>query len=326
MKTALVTGILGQDGHHLAPFLQEKGYRVWGMVDGTNPDRTKAFQQRFPHVEIVLGDLANTDQIYELIKKLSPDEIYNLAAQSFVAKSFNEAELTGNITGLGTLRILEAIKRISDVKQIRMYQASSSEMFGAAQNSPQNEDTQFFPRSPYAIAKVFAHNSCVNYRQAFETHVSCGILFNHEGEFRREEFVSRKITKSVAQIKLGKIKKFSLGSLDPERDWGYAGDYVKAMWAMLQQDAPDDYVIATGESNSVKEFLRIALDLADLNGEIEKYVDFDATFVRPVEVTRLRGDATKAKKILGWKPIVGFENLVELMLKNDLELEAETIA
>lgn len=325
MKTALITGILGQDGHHLTPLLHEKGYRVWGMVDGTEPEITKAFQERFPHVEIVLGDLANTDQIYELIKKLSPDEIYNLAAQSFVAKSFGEAELTGNITGLGPLRILEAVKRISDVKQIRMYQASSSEMFGAAQQSPQNENTQFFPRSPYANAKVFAHYSCVNYRQAYGTHVSCGILFNHEGEFRREEFVTRKITKSVAQLKLGKIKRFSLGSLDPQRDWGYAGDYVKAMWAMLQQDAPDDYVIATGESHSVREFLRLALNLAKLNGEIEEYVDFDAAFVRPTEPAHLQGDATKAKRVLGWEPTVCFENLVKLMLENDLNLESQTI-
>jgi GDPmannose 4,6-dehydratase len=206
-----------------------------------------------------------------------------------------------------------------------MYQASSSEMFGVAQHSPQNEDTQFFPRSPYAIAKVFAHYSCVNYRQAYGIHVSCGILFNHEGEFRREEFVSRKITKSVAQIKLGKIKRFSLGSLEQQRDWGYAGDYVKAMWAMLQQDTPDDYVIATGESHSVKEFLRLALDLADLNGEIEEYVDFDAALVRPTEPAHLQGDATKAKRVLGWEPTVCFENLVDLMLKNDLDIEARTI-
>ena len=326
MKSALVTGILGQDGHHLAPLLNEKDYRVWGMVDGTNPLRSKAFQERFPFVELVPGNLADTDQLYELIKQLAPDEIYNLAAQSFVGKSFTEAELTGNITGLGPLRILEAVKRISDVKQVRMYQASSSEMFGLAQQAPQNEDTQFFPRSPYAIAKVYAHYTCVNYRQAYGTHVSCGILFNHEGEFRREEFVTRKITKSVAKLKLGKIKRFSLGSLDPERDWGYAGDYVEAMWAMLQQDVPDDYVIATGQSHSVKEFLRLALDLADLKGDIEEYVDFDATLVRPTEVTRLQGDSTRAEKVLGWKPIVGFENLVELMLRNDLDLEAKTIA
>jgi GDPmannose 4,6-dehydratase len=326
MKSALVTGILGQDGHHLAPLLNEKGYRVWGMVDGTNPLRSKAFQERFPFVELVPGNLADTDQLYELIKQLAPDEIYNLAAQSFVGKSFTEAELTGNITGLGPLRILEAVKRISDVKQVRMYQASSSEMFGLAQQAPQNEDTQFFPRSPYAIAKVYAHYTCVNYRQAYGTHVSCGILFNHEGEFRREEFVTRKITKSVAKLKLGKIKRFSLGSLDPERDWGYAGDYVEAMWAMLQQDVPDDYVIATGQSHSVKEFLRLALDLADLKGDIEEYVDFDATLLRPTEVTRLQGDSTRAEKVLGWKPTVGFEKLVELMLRNDLKIEAKTIA
>jgi GDPmannose 4,6-dehydratase len=324
VKTALITGILGQDGHHLAPLLHEKGYRVWGMVDGSKPDRAKAFQERFPFVELVSGNLANTVQLYELIKQLSPDEIYNLAAQSFVGKSFTEAEQTGNITGLGPLRILEAVKRISDVKQVRMYQASSSEMFGLAQQTPQNEDTQFFPRSPYAIAKVFAHYTCVNYRQAYGTHVSSGILFNHEGEFRREEFVTRKITKSVARLKLGKIKRFSLGSLDPQRDWGYAGDYVKAMWTMLQQETPDDYVIATGKSHSVKEFLRLALDLANLKGGIEEYVDFDATLVRPTEVTRLQGDSTRSEKVLGWKPEIGFENLVELMLRNDLKLEASS--
>jgi len=326
MKTALITGILGQDGHHLAPLLYEKGYRVWGMVDGSNPLRSKAFQERFPFVELVIGNLANTDQLYELIQQLSPDEIYNLAAQSFVGKSFAEAELTGNITGLGPLRILEAIKRISDVKQVRLYQASSSEMFGLAQQRPQNEETQFFPRSPYAIAKVFAHYSCINYRQAYGIHVSSGILFNHEGEFRREEFVTRKITKSVAQLKLGKIKRFSLGTLDPRRDWGYAGDYVKAMWAMLQQDTPDDYVIATGQSHSVKEFLRLALDLAELRGEIEDYVDLDTSLVRPTEVAQLQGDPTKAEKVLGWKPMVGFEDLVDLMLKNDLELEVNSVA
>jgi len=325
VKTALITGILGQDGHHLAPLLYEKGYRVWGMVDGANHLRSKAFQERFPFVELVSGNLANTDQLYELIKQLSPDEIYNLAAQSFVGKSFTEAELTGNITGLGPLRILEAVKRISDVKQVRMYQASSSEMFGLAQQTPQNEDTQFFPRSPYAIAKVFAHYTCVNYRQAYGTHVSSGILFNHEGEFRREEFVTRKITKSVARLKLGKIKRFSLGSLDPQRDWGYAGDYVKAMWAMLQQETPDDYVIATGESHSVRDFLRLALDLVDLEGDIEEYVDFDGTLVRPTELAHMRGNAAKAEKVLGWKPAVRFENLVDLMLKNDLKIEAKTI-
>jgi len=326
VKTALITGILGQDGHHLAPLLHEKGYRVWGMVDGSKPSRSKAFQERFPFVKLVSGNLANTDQLYELIKQLSPDEIYNLAAQSFVGKSFAEAELTGNITGLGPLRILEAIKRISDVKQVRMYQASSSEMFGLAQQTPQNEDTQFFPRSPYAIAKVFAHYSCVNYRQAYGLHVSSGILFNHEGEFRREEFVTRKITKSVAQLKLGKIKRFSLGSLDPQRDWGYAGDYVKAMYAMVQQETPDDYVIATGERHSVRDFLRLALDLADLHGDIEEYVDFDSSLMRPTEVTQLQGDATKAERVLGWKPSVRFEYLVELMVKNDIELEVNTVA
>jgi len=294
------------------------------MVDGSKPNRSRVFQERFPFVELVSGNLANTDQLYELFQQLSPDEIYNLAAQSFVAKSFGEAELTGNITGLGPLRILEAVKRISTVKQMRMYQASSSEMFGAAQQSPQNENTQFFPRSPYANAKVFAHHSCVNYRQAYGIHVSSGILFNHEGEFRREEFVTRKITKSVAQLKLGKIKRFSLGSLDQQRDWGYAGDYVKAMWAMLQQDAPDDYVIATGESHSVREFLRLALNLAKLNGEIEEYVNFDAAFIRPTEPAHLQGDATKAKRVLGWEPTVCFENLVELMLKHDLNIESQT--
>ena len=321
MKTALITGITGQDGQHLAPYLLDKGYHVWGMVDGTEPNRIKAIEEKFPSVELVPGNLSDTNQLYELVKQLVPDEIYNLAALTFVAKSFSEAELTGNITGLGPLRILEAIRRISDVKQVRMYQASSSEMFGASRQIPQNEDTQFFPRSPYAVSKIFAHYSCVNYRQAFGIHVSCGILFNHEGEFRGDEFVSRKITKSVAKLKLGKIKRFSLGSLEPKRDWGYAGDYVKAMWAMLQQETPDDYVIATGESHSVRDFLRLALDLAELHGEIEDYVDFDSTLVRPAEVAHLLGDASKAKRVLDWKPTVSFENLVELMLKNDLELE-----
>lgn len=323
MKSALITGITGQDGHHLAPFLLKKGYKVWGMVEDSDKKRGLEFKEKYPEVNLIPGNLANSEALYELVKKILPDEIYNLAALTFVGKSFEEAELTANITGLGPLRILDAVRKISEIKTVRMYQASSSEMFGAALESPQNEETQFFPRSPYAVSKIFAHFSCINYRQAFGTHVSCGILFNHEGEFRGEEFVTRKITNSVARLKLGKIKRFSLGSLDPKRDWGYAGDYVKAMWAMLQQEVPDDYVISTGESHSVREFLRLALNLADLHGEIEEYVDFDTSLVRPTEVDHLLGDSTKAAKVLGWKPEVKFENLVKLMLKNDLALEVQ---
>jgi GDPmannose 4,6-dehydratase len=252
---------------------------------------------------------------------VSPNEIYNLGALSFVGLSFKQPELTANVTGLGTLRLLEAIKQAGGEKDVRIYQASSSEMFGRVVETPQTELTRFHPRSPYGVAKVFAHYICINYREAYGMHVSSGILFNHEGEHRGHEFVTRKITSNVAKIKAGKISKFMLGELTPKRDWGYAGDYVEAMWLMLQQANPDDYVIATGESHTVKEFLSLALDYAGLGGSIEDYVSFDPDLKRPSEVDLLIGDSTKAREVLGWQPKVNFEQLVKLMIDNDLSIE-----
>jgi len=321
MKTALITGITGQDGHHLTGLLLDKGYRVLGMVDCTDSQRDLNFLRRFPEVNLVTGNLENTSQIENLIRSTLPDEIYNLGALTFVGKSFDEPEKTVNVTGLGAIRVFEAVKQIMHLKSIRVYQASSSEMYGDTNCFPQNEDVPFSPRSPYAYAKVLAHNAATNYRKAFGIHLSCGILFNHEGEFRGEEFVTRKITKNVAKIKLGKIDRFTLGALEPKRDWGYAGDYVEAMWLMLQQEKPDDYVIATGESHSVEEFLSVTLQHAGLHDDLSRYLDFDPKLTRPTEVMHLLGDSSKARKILGWEPKKSFKELVELMLENDLKIE-----
>ena len=323
MKTALVTGITGQDGHHLSKLLLDKGYRVVGLLNGQRNSRVEEFKNHFPSVELVAGDLTDFSSLSNVIDKVSPNEIYNLGAISFVGMSFKQPELTANVTGLGTLRLLEAIKQSGAEKEIRMYQASSSEMFGKVVETPQTETTRFHPRSPYGVAKVFAHYICLNYREAYGMHVSSGILFNHEGEYRGHEFVTRKITSNIAKIKTGKISNFALGEIKPKRDWGYAGDYVEAMWLMLQQDIPDDYVIATGETHSVEEFLTLALTVAGLEGPIDQYVTFDPDLLRPAEVDLLVGDSSKARKILGWKPKVDFENLVQLMVENDLQIESK---
>ena len=272
-------------------------------------------------MQLIPGDLTDFSSLSNIVDMVSPNEIYNLGALSFVGLSFKQPELTANVTGLGTLRLLEAIKQAGGEKDVRIYQASSSEMFGRVVETPQTELTRFHPRSPYGVAKVFAHYICINYREAYGMHVSSGILFNHEGEHRGHEFVTRKITSNVAKIKAGKISKFMLGELTPKRDWGYAGDYVEAMWLMLQQANPDDYVIATGESHTVKEFLSLALDYAGLGGSIEDYVSFDPDLKRPSEVDLLIGDSTKAREVLGWQPKVNFEQLVKLMIDNDLSIE-----
>ncbi len=292
------------------------------MVDGTESQKELSFLQRFPEANLVTGNLENSSEIQNLVRDILPDEVYNLGALTFVGKSFDEPEKTVNVTGLGAIRVLEAVKQVMHMKNIRVYQASSSEMYGDTTYFPQNEEVPFSPRSPYGYAKVLAHNAATNYRKAFGMHVSCGILFNHEGEFRGEEFVTRKITKNVARIKLRKIDRFALGSIEPKRDWGYAGDYVEAMWLMLQQEKPDDYVIATGKSHSVEEFLSLTLKHAGLDDEISKYVDFDPKLTRPTEVMHLLGDSSKARKILGWEPKKNFKELVELMLENDLNIEA----
>ena len=323
MKTALITGITGQDGHHLTKLLLSKGYEVHGLVNGQRNAREDSFAKLFPQAILHRGDLTDFSSLLQVVNKVQPQEIYNLGAISFVGLSFQQPELTANITGLGALRLLEAVRKVGGEKDIRFYQASSSEMFGKVRETPQTELTPFHPRSPYGVAKTFAHYTCVNYREAYDMHVSCGILFNHEGEYRGHEFVTRKITSNIAKIKLGKLKDFSLGDLNPRRDWGYAGDYVQAMWLMVQQDKPDDFVIATGETRSVRDFVEAALRVADMDVDVDKYVQYDKEMKRPAEVDLLVGNANKAKQILKWTPKTSFEELVQLMFKSDIDLESK---
>ncbi len=318
MKRALITGVTGQDGFHLTELLQSKNYKIFGLLNGQRNSRVIEFSNKFPEVELIEGDLTDFSSLIRAIDVSKPNELYNLGAISFVGLSFKQPELTADVTGLGPLRLLEAIRTLGAEKEVRFYQASSSEMFGKVQQVPQTETTSFYPRSPYGVAKVYAHQICVNYREAYEMHVSCGILFNHEGEYRGEEFVTRKITKGVSEIVKGNLKKIRLGTLEPKRDWGYAGDYVEAMWLMLQQDIPDDYVIATGETHSVREFLELAIKYAGLTGEPEEFVEIDENFKRPAEVDLLVGDSSKAFKKLGWQPRMNFNQLVKKMVDNDL--------
>jgi GDPmannose 4,6-dehydratase len=323
MSTAFVTGITGQDGQHLAEFLHSQGYRVFGMVKGQNNPRVEALQAELPFVELVSGDLADLPSIVSAMEACQPDEVYNLGAISFVALSFSQAELTANITGLGVLRMLEAVRMVGGAQNnpIRFYQASSSEMFGQVRETPQSELTPFHPRSPYGCAKVFGHDIVVNYRESYGLHASSGILFNHEGPRRGLEFVTRKVTNAVARIKLGLQDEVVLGNLDSKRDWGYAGDYVKGMWLMLQQDTPDDYVLATGETHSIEDLVRRAF--AEVG--IENWADHvrqDPKFLRPAEVDLLIGDASKARTKLGWEPEVDFPALVKMMVAHDLQREA----
>jgi GDPmannose 4,6-dehydratase len=324
LKKALITGITGQDGHHLTKFLLERDYKIYGLVNGQKNINELSFSKLFPDVTLLRGDLADFSSLLGVIKSSDPDEIYNLGAISFVGMSFQQPELTANITGLGTLRLLEAIRIHGLEQKIRFYQASSSEMFGKVRETPQNELTPFHPRSPYGVAKTFAHYSCVNYKEAYNMHISSGILFNHEGEYRGYEFVTRKITSNLAKIKLGKQKKFSLGSLDPRRDWGYAGDYVEAMWLMTQKKEPEDFVIATGETHSVKDFITMALEIIGLSPDIDKYVEFDKKLIRPSEVELLIGDNRKAKRNLKWEPKTSFRRLIEIMIENDLKIENQS--
>jgi GDPmannose 4,6-dehydratase len=323
MKKALITGITGQDGHHLTELLLSKGYEVHGLINGQRNSRLDQFSSRFPEAKLTSGDLADFSSLLQVVDAVGPDEVYNLGAISFVGLSFKQPELTANITGVGALRLLEAIRKAGLEKSCRFYQASSSEMFGKVRETPQTEMTPFHPRSPYGVAKTFAHYTTMNYRESYGMHASTGILFNHEGEYRGHEFVTRKITSHVAKIKLGKISRFSLGDLSPKRDWGYAKEYVEAMWLMLQKENPDDYVIATGETHTVQEFLEASLKAAGLEGPIESYVDFDRTMVRPAEVDLLIGDASKARELLHWEPKVKFEQLVKIMVENDLMLESK---
>ena len=320
-KRALITGITGQDGHHLAKLLLSKDYEIHGLVLIDPDDKYHSFTSLFPSITLHVGDLRKSESLKIIIDTVKPHEIYHLGAITFVAQSFVTPELVADITGLGTLRLLEVLRQSEQKLSAKVYIASSSEMFGQVLESPQTEKTPFYPRSPYGVAKTFSHFTAVNYRQAYGMHISTGILFNHEGEYRGYEFVTRKITSNIARIALGLQKKFSLGSLTPCRDWGYAGDYVEAMWLMLQEEVPDDYVIATGRTHSVADFVKESLMVAGLKGELEDYVIFDENFTRPSEVNYLLGDASKARLKLGWQPKVDFEGLVELMVKNDLEIE-----
>ena len=326
MRKAFITGITGQDGRHLAEFLQTKGYKVYGMMKGQHNPRAELLRDEFPEVEVVPGDLTDLTSLVTALEYAQPDEFYNLGAISFVAMSFNQAELTANVTGLGVLRALEAVRMVGGAQNnpIRFYQASSSEMFGKVRETPQTELTPFHPRSPYGVAKVFGHDITVNYRESYGMYACSGILFNHEGPRRGLEFVTRKITNTAARIKLGIDKELVLGNTDAKRDWGYAGDYVKAMWMMLQQDAPDDYVIATGETHSVDEFLALAFEKAGL-GDFHKYVKHDAKYFRPAEVDLLIGDPSKAEKKLGWKREVGFDQLVDMMVQHDIAYETNRL-
>lgn len=315
MRTALITGITGQDGSYLAEFLLEKGYRVFGMYRRRSMENFERIQHLQDKIELVPGDLHDQNSLVNLINEVRPNEIYNLAAQSFVPTSFQQPILTGEVNALGVTRLLEAIRVID--KSIRFYQASTSEMFGKAQQVPQNENTPFYPRSPYGVAKVYAHWITVNYRESYGMFNCSGILFNHESPRRGLEFVTRKIAHGVARIKLGLAKELVLGNLEAKRDWGYAPDYVEAMWLMLQQPEPDDYVIATGETHSVREFAEVAFNHVGLNWK--DYVRVDQKFVRPADVDLLVGDASKARKKLGWRPRVSFSELVKIMVDAELQ-------
>ena len=314
-KTALITGITGQDGSYLAEFLLNKGYRVYGLIRRLSTPNISRISQIIDRVTLVEGDLSDQVSLDVALQAVQPDEIYNLGAQSFVATSWKQPTCTTDITGLGAVRVFEAARRVCP--EVKIYQASSSEMFGEAKESPQNENTTFNPKSPYACAKVYAHHMAMNYREGYGTFICCGIGFNHESPRRGLEFVTRKITNGLARIYHGYDKELRLGNLDAKRDWGYAGDYVEAMWLMVQQDKPDDYVIATGENHSIKEFVSLAAQEVGLNWK--DHVVIDQRFYRPIDVQSLCGDATKARGKLDWKPKVTFPELVKIMAKADLD-------
>jgi GDPmannose 4,6-dehydratase len=326
MPRALITGITGQDGQFLAELLHDKGYQVFGLIKGQNNPKGDLIQTELPFVELVPGDLQDLPSLVAALEYTQPNEVYNLAGISFVALSFRQAELTANVTGLGVLRMLEAIRMVGGTQNnpIRFYQASSSEMFGKVRETPQTEQTPFHPRSPYGAAKVFGHHITVNYRESYGLFACSGILFNHESERRGMEFVSRKATNAVARIKLGLQDELVLGTLDTKRDWGYAGDYVEAMWAMLQLPEPEDFVVATGETHAVREFVQLAFEIAGLD-RWEDYVRQDERFYRPAEVDLLVGDATKARETLGWRPKIDFQTLVERMVSHDLKVETQKL-
>lgn len=318
MPTALITGITGQDGLYLSEFLLSKGYTVYGMVRGQANPKVSLVRETVPEVKLVFGDLSDFSSLLSVLEESQPDEVYNLAAISHVHVSFQQPELTYAITGLGVHKMLEAVRRYSgEGGSVRFYQASSSEMFGKVRETPQNELTPFHPRSPYAIAKTMGHYATVHYREAYGMFACSGILFNHESPRRGPEFVTRKITLAVADIAAGRADKIVLGNLNARRDWGFAGDYVRAMWLMLQQDEPSDYVVGTGESHSVTDFARLALSHIGIS-DYQRYLEVDERYLRPADVEDLRADPTKAKEVLGWEPTVTFEELVKMMVEADL--------
>jgi GDPmannose 4,6-dehydratase len=313
---ALITGVTGQDGSYLAEFLLEKGYEVYGLVRRTSLEKYDRIESFRDQIEFIEGDLTDQSSLDSAIQSVQPDEVYNLAAQSFVAASWNQPVLTADVTGLGVLRALEAIRRHRP--KARFLQASSSEMFGKVRETPQTEKTPFHPRSPYGVAKVFGHHITVNFRESYGLFACSCIGFNHESPRRGTEFVTRKVSQQVARVKLGLASKLYMGNLDAQRDWGFAGDYVKAMWMILQQPEADDYILATGRTQSVRELLEVAFSSVGLDWE--KYVEIDEKLIRPAEVDYLRGDSSKAREKLGWEPEVGFRELIEMMVEADLEI------
>ncbi|MDO8487423.1 MAG: GDP-mannose 4,6-dehydratase [Candidatus Curtissbacteria bacterium] len=317
MKRVLITGITGQDGSYLAEFLLSKGYKVYGLTRRTSTPNYERIKHIQDQIELLPGDLLDQQSLTSAVAKANPDEIYNLAAQSFVQTSWSQPVLTGEFTALGATRMLEALRQAKP--GARFYQASSSEMFGKAHETPQNENTPFHPRSPYGVAKVYAHWITINYRESYDVFAVSGILFNHESPRRGLEFVTRKISHSVAKIHLKEQDHIVLGNLEAKRDWGFAGDYVEAMWLMLQQSKPDDYVVATGQNHSVKEFVQEAFKVIGISNW-QKYVKTSKEFVRPAEVDFLIGDSSKARKVLGWKPKVNFRQLVRMMVESDIKL------
>ncbi len=321
MKSALITGITGQDGSYLAEFLLDKGYKVFGTVRRLSTPNLENIAHLRDKVELLSADLLDQGSLTDAIVASEPDEVYNLAAQSFVKASWDQPVLTGEFTALGATRVLEAIRTVN--KKIRFYQASSSEMFGKVTETPQRETTRFHPRSPYGVAKVYGHYITLNYRESYDIFACSGILFNHESPRRGIEFVTRKISNAVARIKLGKQDKLELGNLDAERDWGFAGDYVEAMWLMLQQDQPDDYVVATGEKHSVRDFVELAFGVVGISDWQQHVIADHPKHTRPAEVDYLIGDYSKAKEKLGWSPKTSFPQLVEMMVNADLEREKE---
>jgi GDPmannose 4,6-dehydratase len=327
VPTALITGITGQDGLYLAELLLGKGYEVYGLMRGQNNPRRELVQQVAPEVKILTGDITDMGSLIRILEVAKPDEVYNLGAISFVAYSWENAQLTSQVTGIGVLNVLEAVRLYSESsgQRVRFYQASSSEMFGRVQEVPQRETTLLWPRSPYGVAKVFGHYMTINYRESYGMHASSGVLFNHESPRRGPEFVTRKISSAVARIKLGLQDEIVLGNLDAKRDWGFAGDYVEAMWRMLQQPEADDYVIATGETHEIREYLDLAFSHVGID-DWKPYVRQAPEFMRPAEVDLLIGDPSKAREVLGWTPTVSFPELVAMMVDADLAIQGATAA